>query len=222
MNANSDDLAAENALLKLENAAAKAEIASLRRELAELSQQQKPAASSASDGGAAATSSEDDGLLQRLEDARSTLAGALQGLAADEECDLPAPALAETTQARLHHAGPDVSRLEAELRCLLASLRHADRELRTARSAIAEGSHAPPQRLQRSRSLDREELQSQLVQAKVRAAQLELERDEHQMAVRRLTQRQLSTAEALAPAATQSKLPRRRKTAPPRALDAAP
>ena len=93
----------------------------------------------------------------------SSLAGA-QGLTADDEYDLPAPMLAETSQSgRRRNLSPtgmgDGVRLEAELRCLLASLRHADRELRTARSSIAAGPSAQPERLRRSRSLDREELQ---------------------------------------------------------------
>lgn len=164
-----------------------------------------------------ASSNHDTDLRQRLEEARSTLTTALQvratppmcaprqtrptaqssvgtvvsqGLSTDDEYNLPAPALAETTHGR-HLRQPSeasVARLEAELRCLLASLRHADRELRTARSSIAAGApSSQPERLRRSRSLDREELQAQLVQTKLRAAQLEFERDEHLMAVRQLT-----------------------------------
>lgn len=74
---------------------------------------------------------------------------------------------------------------QVDLRCLLASLGHADRELRTARSAIDAGTPQYRGRL-RSRSLDREELQEQLIQARLRAAQLELERDQHMMSVRQL------------------------------------
>ena len=53
-------------------------------------------------------------------------------------------------------------------------------------SAISSGAPPRPARLYRSRSLDREELQAELVQAKMRAAQLELERDEHLMSARQL------------------------------------
>ena len=132
-----------------------------------------------------------------------TLQAALQGLSADDERDLPPPTLGVVAPEQLRHAPAmprpptDIARLEAEIRTLLAALRHADRELRLARQAIADlterggGAGAPaaallPERLRRSRSLDREELAKELVQTKLRAAQLEFERDEQVMAVRKL------------------------------------
>lgn len=209
------DLAWQQELLA-ENAASKALIASLNQQVAGLTEQvaslkqqlaqQQPSPISvmpAEAAAAAAAPSEDEALRERLEQVRTTLAGALQGLATDDVEHLPAPALqlVQTRHAPSRRAAAagraDVPRMEAELRCLLASMRHADRELRTARSAIADGPQAaPPERLRRSRSLDREELQAQLVQTKLRAAQLEMERDEHLMAVRRL--RATATQPALA------------------------
>ena len=76
------------------------------------------------------------------------------------------------------------------MRCLNASLRHADRELRTARSVIehavesSEGGEMGG--VGRSRSLGREEMEAQLVEAKLKAAQLEMERDESRMSLRQL------------------------------------
>ena len=135
------------------------------------------------------------------------------------------PTLAETSHTKLRRgshadapqlpARAEVSRWEAELRCLLASLRHADRELRIARSSIAStGAPSQPERLRRSRSLDREELQAQLVETKLRAAQLEFERDEQMMAVRRLTNAQRgSVGVAAAPSSSRlSRASRRRKS----------
>lgn len=77
-----------------------------------------------------------------------------------------------------------------QVRCLLTSLRHADRELRTARSAIEHavelGESGEAGHLGRSRTPDREEMEAQLVEAKLQVAQLEMERDECQMALRQL------------------------------------
>lgn len=113
---------------------------------------------------------------------------AVQGLSVDDEDLVRQPALAEIQGDNAKCGFSEASlRQEAELRTLLASLRHADRELRTARSAIAASAPAQPDRLRRSRSLDREEMQNQLVSCKLRAAQLEEERDEHLHAWRQLT-----------------------------------
>jgi hypothetical protein len=102
---------------------------------------------------------------------------AVQGLSVDDEDLVRQPALAEIQGDNAKCGFSEASlRQEAELRTLLASLRHADRELRTARSAIAASAPAQPDRLRRSRSLDREEMQNQLVSCKLRAAQLEEER----------------------------------------------
>ena len=90
-------------------------------------------------------------------------------------------------------------RAQAEARAVLGALREADAELRAAharrRAAEAEAAAAEAgggrfvsNGLGRPRDLSREasELQSELVQAKLRAAQLQMERDEHMLSIRKL------------------------------------
>ena len=146
-------------------------------------------------------------LRRRLHDARQRLAGALHGLSDDNaSCKQPLLTSATVSAGTGSSAGADnnASRWEvsqrsstfqhfdaskllylwqAELRCLLVSLHCADQELRTARAAM----HAPAAEFcnpPQSRCLNCEEMQAHLIQARLQAAQLELERDELVMSVR--------------------------------------
>ena len=130
-------------------------------------------------------------LHQRIHDARETLVRALQGLPTQAEPLPPA-----SSRMRAHDDSPThgrlrsacTSRSEVELQCLLTSMRQADRELCTAHAAIAagHGQHSRSPRWHTEPQLREQEMRTRLVEAKMWAAQLELERDEYMMATRQL------------------------------------
>lgn len=128
-------------------------------------------------------------MRQRMSDARHALATALEGLTGGDDSS----AAVDETALPPHLREADASRLESELISLMASLKHADRELRAALSQGKGGAEAlAPRRL---RDNSAEEMQAQLIDYKMRAAQLQLERDESFMACRQLQlrNRQLSS-----------------------------
>jgi len=126
-------------------------------------------------------------LKARMCDARSTLAEALQTLST-EHALLPAPRL----QPRAGASSSEPNRVEAELRCSLASLRHADREIRALRQSLAEASGLASPRpqpaahaadgfdgaMQRWREPSRDELEAQLIESKLLVAELQTRLDE--------------------------------------------
>ena len=128
-------------------------------------------------------------MRQRMSDARHALATALEGLTGGDDSSA-----VDETALPPHLREADASRLEAELISLMASLKHADRELRAALGSQGKGS-AEALAPRRPRDNSAEEMQSQLIDYKMRAAQLQLERDESFMACRQLQlqNRQLSS-----------------------------
>jgi hypothetical protein len=129
-------------------------------------------------------------MRQRMSDARHALATALEGLTGGDDSS----AAVDETALPPHLREADASRLESELISLMASLKHADRELRAALGSQGKGGAEAlaPRRL---RDNSAEEMQAQLIDYKMRAAQLQLERDESFMACRQLQlrNRQLSS-----------------------------
>lgn len=124
-------------------------------------------------------------LKQRLHTARFTLSGALQSLNGDDAAYPPRLARLSLSADADPEGWEAETRWEAEARCLLASLRHADRELRTARNSMASGADAD-RRDVLGRTPNREDIETQLVTAKLHAAQLQGQQDEASLAIRRL------------------------------------
>ena len=133
-------------------------------------------------------------MRQRMSDARHALATALEGLTGGDDSSAAVDETTLETTLPPHLREADASRLESELISLMASLKHADRELRAALGSQGKGGAEAlaPRRL---RDNSAEEMQAQLIDYKMRAAQLQLERDESFMACRQLQlrNRQLSS-----------------------------
>ena len=127
-------------------------------------------------------------LTQRLEDARRTLSDALRGVAVEGGSDGGArrddDAIAAAAAAARPGA-PSSARAEAEVGCLIASLRQADQMISTYRSALAAGGGRDAVERSSGASAE-EEVRAELACARARASTALAERDEHRSARRHL------------------------------------
>lgn len=123
-------------------------------------------------------------LLDRMQHARSTLSSVPRGVSSvlPETDDGGAQGGELLTVAAAAGASAERCR-QAELDCVLHSLRQADADLHAAHAALLRAHPAPCA----SRRLhEHEELQAELVQAKLRMVQLQMERNEHMLSIRKL------------------------------------